>query len=74
MRKNMILSLFLVSTVFVTPASANYFHYTAMNVTSNIGSAPNPTTRDIRENRILAQTHVAKPPVIAQTSKTRSPG
>ena len=69
-----IVSLLLISSAFATPASANYFHNTAMNVHSNLGSAPSPTVRDIRENRILAQmTHAPKQPVVAQNgTRTRS--
>lgn len=49
-----ILTLLLVSGAFITPAYANYFHnpYTGINL--NIGSAPNPTPQDIREDRLPA--------------------
>ena len=69
-----IVSLLLISSAFATPASANYFHNTQYNVHSNIGSAPNPTVRDIREQRVLAQlTHAPKQPVVAQNgNRSRS--
>ena len=69
-----IVCLLLASSVFAAPASANYFHNTAMNVHSNLGSAPNPTVRDIRERRVLASmTHAPKQPVVAQNgTRTRS--
>ena len=62
-----IVSLRLITSAFAAPASANYVHNTAMNVHSNLGSAPNPTVRDIREHRILASlTHAPKQAVVAQ--------
>jgi hypothetical protein len=33
------------------PTLANYFYNPATNLNLNIGSAPSPTPRDIRENR-----------------------
>ena len=69
----MIVSLLLISSAFATPASANYFHNTPMNVHSNVGSAPGPTVRDIRENRILAQlTHGSKSGAVVAQNVTRS--
>ena len=56
MKTNMMLPLLLVAASFVTPASANYFSNPYTGVTLNIGSAPNPTPRDIRESRLPAVT------------------
>jgi hypothetical protein len=52
MHSKSILALLLVSGAFITPAHANFFHnpYTGINL--NIGSAPNPTPQDIREDRL----------------------
>ena len=54
MHSKTILALLLVSGAFVTPAQANFFHnpYTGINL--NIGSAPNPTPQDVREDRLPA--------------------
>ena len=56
MKTNMMLPLLLVAASFVTPASANYFSNPYTGITLNIGSAPNPTPRDIRESRLPAVT------------------
>ena len=51
--KKTILSLLLLSAAFaVTPASANYFSNPAIGMNLNVGSAPNPTPADLRENRL----------------------
>ena len=51
MRTKMTLSVLLLSAAFATPTFANYFHNPYTNLNWNIGSAPSPTPRDIRENR-----------------------
>ena len=51
MRTKMTLSVLFLSAAFATPTLANYFHNPATNLNWNIGSAPSPTPRDIRENR-----------------------
>ena len=51
MRTNMTLSVLLLSAAWATPTLANYFHNPSTNLNWNIGSAPSPTPRDIRENR-----------------------
>jgi hypothetical protein len=48
--KKIALSILLASAAFVSPASANYFANPALNMKFNIGSAPTPTTWDIRHN------------------------
>src|SRR5947207_5137174 len=49
MRKsNTMMSLLLLSAVFITPASANWFSNPHTNTMLNIGSAPNPTPADLR--------------------------
>jgi len=54
MHSKTILAMLLVSGAFITPAQANFFHnpYTGINL--NIGSAPNPTPQDVREDRLPA--------------------
>jgi hypothetical protein len=49
--KKIITPLLLLSAVFVTPAYANFFSNPALGISMNVGSAPNPTPNDIRENR-----------------------
>jgi hypothetical protein len=49
--KKFVMPLLLLSAAFVTPAYANYFANPQMGVNLNIGSAPNPTPNDIRDNR-----------------------
>ena len=51
--KTAILPLALLSAALVTPAYANWFSNPALNVTRNVGSAPNPSQQDLRQNRSL---------------------
>jgi hypothetical protein len=64
MNKTSLLALLLVSGALTTPAYANFFHnpYTGINL--NVGSAPNPTPADIRENRL---------PVVTQDDSSVTP-
>ena len=50
--KIMMTSLLLLSAVGATPALANYFYNPHVNIMLNVGSAPSPTPRDIREHRL----------------------
>lgn len=43
--------LLLVSAAAISPASANWFSNPDQGISRNIGSAPNPTPADLRENR-----------------------
>jgi hypothetical protein len=52
MKTKLILSLLFASAAFVMPASANWFHNPYTGVNLNVGSAPNPTPADIREDRL----------------------
>ena len=45
---NTMMSLLLLSAVFITPASANWFSNPRTGTNLNIGSAPNPTPADLR--------------------------
>ena len=45
---NTMMSLLLLSAVFITPASANWFSNPHTNTMLNVGSAPNPTPADLR--------------------------
>jgi TonB family protein len=55
-----LLPLALLSTALVTPAYANWFHDSRANINRNIGSAPNPTPDDVRENRSPAYPLVSR--------------
>ena len=52
MKMTMILSALCISAAFATPSLANYFHNPHLNLNRNIGSAPSPTPRDVRANRL----------------------
>jgi hypothetical protein len=52
MKTAMTLSVLLLSIASATPSFANYFHNPYMGLNLSIGSAPNPTPRDLRENRM----------------------
>jgi len=61
MKTKFILSLLLVTAAFASPASANWFHNPQLNVNLNVGSAPNPTPADLRENRLPVVTQAETP-------------
>jgi hypothetical protein len=61
MKTKMTLSVLLLSAVCATPAFANYFYNPYSNINLNVGSAPSPTPRDIRENRLPQIAHAAPP-------------
>lgn len=71
MKTTLVLPVLLIAAAFVTPASANWFHNPYQGVNRNIGSAPNPTPADIRENRlpIAAQAEQADPGAVAAAAK-----
>ena len=51
MKTKFVLPLLLISaTSFIVPAQANWFHNARIGINRNIGSAPNPTPADIRED------------------------
>ena len=52
MKTRLLLSVLLLSAAFVSPASANWFSNIYWNIQQNIGSAPNPTPNDVRENKL----------------------
>ena len=52
MKTKLMLSLLFASAAFVMPASANWFHNPYEGINRNVGSAPNPTPADIREDRL----------------------
>jgi hypothetical protein len=66
MKIRMLIPALLLSAAFVTPAAANYFHNPFENIYRNVGSAPNPTPQDVRENRL---------PIVTrnETNETRFP-
>ena len=51
MKTRILLPILLLSAVFVSPASANWFSNPEVNINLNLGSAPNPTPGDIRSDR-----------------------
>ena len=52
MKTKLMLSLLFASAAFIMPASANWFHNPYEGINRNVGSAPNPTPADIREDRL----------------------
>jgi hypothetical protein len=54
----------LLMAVAATPAAANWFSNPYLGINRNIGSAPNPTAEQIRQDRLLYPYGV---PVVAST-------
>src|SRR5438445_12006996 len=52
MKTKLMVSLLFASAAFIMPASANWFHNPYENINRNVGSAPNPTPADLREDRL----------------------
>ena len=73
MKTKWMLPLLFASAAFIMPASANWFHNPYEGVNRNVGSAPNPTPADIREDRlpIVTKDEDNSNPAAA-TSKTAS--
>jgi hypothetical protein len=59
MKTTMALSVLFISAASATPSLANYFHNPYTNLNLNIGSAPSPTPREVRENRQPQVSHAA---------------
>lgn len=59
MKSTMAFSVLFILAASATPSFANYFHNPQMGLNRNIGSAPSPTPRDIRENRMPQLFHAA---------------
>jgi hypothetical protein len=55
------ISILFLSAVCVTSAFGNSFSNPHLNVHFNLGSAANPTVRDIRENRMPQMTRATSP-------------
>ena len=51
MNTRVVLPALLLTTILVSPASANWFSNLDWNINLNIGSAPSPTPEDIRAMR-----------------------
>jgi len=60
----------LLMAVAATPAAANWFSDPYLGINRNIGSAPNPTPEQIRQDRLLYPYGV---PVVASTYSGFSP-
>ena len=58
--KKVVISLMLLSAS-VTPAFANYFSNPDLGLNLNIGSAPNPTPQQLREDREPVVADVQRP-------------
>ncbi len=72
---NTMMSLLLLSAVFIAPASANWFSNPKTNTMLNIGSAPNPTPADLRAigDSKFAIAYTAATTVQAQSQATIMP-
>jgi hypothetical protein len=64
------ISILFLSAVCVTPAFANYFSNPTLNVHFNVGSAPNPSVRDIRENHMPQMTRATSQSVDVVAEKS----
>ena len=64
MNRKAAIALLLASGAVATPAHANFFHNPFTGINLNIGSAPNPTPADIREDRL---------PVVTQDDSKAAP-
>jgi hypothetical protein len=69
MKTTIALSVLLISAASATPSFANYFHNPYMGLNRSIGSAPSPTPRDVRGNR-LPQTDRSVPPTTGAGTKS----
>ena len=72
---NTMMSLLLLSAVFITPASANWFSNPHTNTMLNVGSAPNPTPADLRAigDSKFAAAYATEPRFVATETQTIAP-
>jgi hypothetical protein len=72
---NTMMSLLLLSAVFITPASANWFSNPHTNTMLNVGSAPNPTPADLRAigDSKFAAAYMTEPRFVATQTQTIAP-
>ena len=67
MKTTIAFSALFILAASATPSLANYFHNPLTGLSRNIGSAPNPKPRDIRENNMPQLFHKAPPATAAPT-------
>ena len=70
---NTVISVLLMSAAYASPAFADYFHNHTLNVNLNIGSAPNPTAKDIRASNSPQATQRNQPPRNVASSSAPAP-
>ena len=72
---NRMMVLLLLSAVFITPASANWFSNPKTNTMLNVGSAPNPTPADLRAigDSKVAVAYTTEPSFVATQTQTIAP-
>ena len=58
-----VIAILLISSASASPAFANYFRNSALNIGFNVGSAPSPTVWDIQHNYLPQMTHNSRPRV-----------
>lgn len=83
MRMRLILPALLASVAMIPAAHANWFHNAKIGINRNIGSAPNPTPEDLREDRMpivtenpdgaTVATDVQQQPATAKASDAAQP-
>jgi hypothetical protein len=72
---NTMMSLLLLSAVFITPASANWFNNPKTGTMLNVGSAANPTPADLRAigDSKVAVAYTTEPRFVATQTQTIAP-
>ena len=71
--KKAVLPILLLTAVFATPASANYFSNPRLGINLNIGSAPNPKPSEIRETYTENENTIVYPPAPAAAPEPLPP-
>ena len=74
MKAKALISVLVMSAACATPAFANSFTNPKLNVMSNVGSAPNPTPRDLREHNMPLMSYRATPTVNVARAHAYAPG
>jgi len=74
MRTNLTLSVMLLSAMCATPAFANFFYNPYTNINLNVGSAPSPTPREVRENHLpqIVDTDPSRASAVAADATTNT--
>jgi hypothetical protein len=73
MKMRLILPALLASVAMIPAAHANWFHNARIGINRNVGSAPNPTPQDLREDVMPTVTEIPDDTTVAAGVNPQQP-